>query len=486
MIPYKLPKINDNNNDLSKPWFVYYSYLNPESHKFERWKIHISSKLKTKGARRERAQAIIRDYSIKLQNGFNPYTNEIYGITTVIIALKASFKRKKKGLRPSTQNAYMNVINVFENYIDKRGLQNISLNEFSYIHARNFMDWVRIYREASNRTYNNYRTLMMVFFNDMVEREEIMVNPFKKVKTLPEEAPNIARFTDEEILIIRNALPVYDYNLYALAMLIYYLFMRPAEIMKLQIKDFNLETGELIIRSEVSKNRRYCTLTMPVQLVKILKKLNLKKFPDYYYVFSDDFKPGEAEKVPRTIHYRWEIFTKKYYISRSIYKLKHTAVGKAMQNGIDARDLQLQLRHHSLDMTQKYLDKFGNKDAFLGTAEQLVNKSTLDALINAKAGGATFGALSEGELRLLQGAATKLGAWALRDDSGRLIGFDVDEGNFKKELNTVKELANKQLQANAGGNSAEDSVLKAMGYSDWTGESPEAPLGFPQEMLGTP
>lgn len=91
-------------------------------------------------------------------------------------------------------------------------------------------------------------------------------------------------------------------------------------------------------------------------------------------------------------------------------------------------------------------DAFGAKSEFLGAATQLLSQESLNTLIGAKAKGATFGALSDAEMRILSSAATKLGSWAQRDSAGNITGFNVDEGSFKKELNALKESANKILQ----------------------------------------
>ncbi len=61
----------------------------------------------------------------------------------------------------------------------------------------------------------------------------------------------------------------------------------------------------------------------------------------------------------------------------------------------------------------------------------------LDTLIQAKSQGATFGALSDNELRMLASAATKMGTWAKKDGDGNVIGYNVGEKTFKKELDNI-------------------------------------------------
>lgn len=100
-------------------------------------------------------------------------------------------------------------------------------------------------------------------------------------------------------------------------------------------------------------------------------------------------------------------------------------------------------------------DQFsGQAQNFIADVEQLTSKETLDTLINAKAKGATFGALSIPELALLQQSATKINKWAIHvdnDPNKPVIGYNTDEQSFLKELEQVKKLAQKGI-AQSGGN----------------------------------
>lgn len=85
------------------------------------------------------------------------------------------------------------------------------------------------------------------------------------------------------------------------------------------------------------------------------------------------------------------------------------------------------------------LDLTGNKQAFIGDVQKLVSTMTLDSLIAAKSRGATFGALSEGEMRVLASAATKIGQWAI-EKNGQVVGYNVNEKAFREELDNIEAL----------------------------------------------
>lgn len=88
----------------------------------------------------------------------------------------------------------------------------------------------------------------------------------------------------------------------------------------------------------------------------------------------------------------------------------------------------------------------GQKMDFIAGINLLIQKETLDTLINLKKAGGTLGALSEGEARMLREAASKIGSWIEKDRlTGEVIGFKVTEKLFKKELERIQELAQRAL-----------------------------------------
>ena len=81
----------------------------------------------------------------------------------------------------------------------------------------------------------------------------------------------------------------------------------------------------------------------------------------------------------------------------------------------------------------------GKTQKFIAGVEQLIKGMTLQNLIDAKGKGATFGALSEGELKLLSDSASKIGTWAEKDSKGNITGYNVDEASFKQELQKIRD-----------------------------------------------
>ena len=87
-----------------------------------------------------------------------------------------------------------------------------------------------------------------------------------------------------------------------------------------------------------------------------------------------------------------------------------------------------------------YRSLTGQRQDFIAGVEQLRSNLNLDALVQAKSEGATFGALSDNELRVLANAATKLGSFAILKD-GITIGYNANERGFRRELDRINYYA---------------------------------------------
>lgn len=85
------------------------------------------------------------------------------------------------------------------------------------------------------------------------------------------------------------------------------------------------------------------------------------------------------------------------------------------------------------------------KQDALAVAKNLVSNQTLQSLADAKAKGITFGALSEAELNAVSNASGRIASKLIKDKDGNVTGFSGSEGEFKKDLQTVKDGLQKSI-----------------------------------------
>jgi hypothetical protein len=92
----------------------------------------------------------------------------------------------------------------------------------------------------------------------------------------------------------------------------------------------------------------------------------------------------------------------------------------------------------------------GQDTAFIGYVQELTSSAVLDQLIAAKAEGATFGALSEGELKLLKESASRIARWEKKDRNGNVVGYKVNQRDFLNALSDLERQYSDAIQK-AGG-----------------------------------
>lgn len=354
---FKKPRLYDADGDLTQRWYVFYSYLNPETNKYQRFLHAISSRIQTSSGRREKAYLIMQELNAKLNEGWSPFSLIEKRFVGLLTALNFVQELKESSVRQRTSSTYKHHIATFRKWLVMKELDKRSVEDFTYHHAQEFMDWTKIKLKHSNRTYNNRITAMVTLFNVLLDREFIRVNPFKKIARLPKTESKIVSFTPYELQVMVKHLPSYNYDLYVCACLIFYCFIRPQELARLKVENIDLRKNIIILPGEVSKNKKTEIVTIPVPLRKILLKFNLN-FPGNYFVFGRYQRRSPKYTAPTRIAEAWKEFCNKVGLEKNIYSLKHTGVGMALEQNINARDLQLQIRHWSLDQTQEYLEKF--------------------------------------------------------------------------------------------------------------------------------
>lgn len=354
---FKTALLFDANGDLSKRWFVYYFFRNPETGKYQRWRNWIPQTIKTKGSRYVRAKEIITRINTQLRTGFNPYSKHNRGLINIEQAIEFVLECKEQNVRKRTYHSYRSHAGFLTRFLKANKLHRIPIEDFNSTHAQDFLDWYKKKRSISNRTYNNVILSMEAIFSFLRKRNYILINPFGNIERLPIEEPDIIAFNEKDRKILREKLPEYNYDLYIISQLIFSCFLRPQELVRLKVRHFEIDKGMIIIPGYVSKNKKNEVVVIPRSLVEKLKDFDLN-YPEEYFVFSKDLKRGQQENYPTRIAEAWREFANQHGISKNIYALKHTGNGLAVEQGINIRDIQLQNRHSDLSITQKYLDRF--------------------------------------------------------------------------------------------------------------------------------
>lgn len=105
----------------------------------------------------------------------------------------------------------------------------------------------------------------------------------------------------------------------------------------------------------------------------------------------------------------------------------------------------------------------GARQNFIAGVEQVTSQLTIDQLSRAKAEGATFGSLTEGERQAIADAATKINNWAIKPN-GKVTGYNASEKDFKRELDKINNFAKLDFVLKGGDPTQVGITLTENGY----------------------
>ena len=141
--------------------------------------------------------------------------------------------------------------------------------------------------------------------------------------------------------------------------LLYYCFIRPGESRLLKVGDILMEDAKICIPKEISKNKKTQYVIIPEPFREDLEIALLGRNPAEYVL--GDLTPISVNHLK----YKHQSFLKSLHFDTKRHKLyswKHTGAVAACQVGINLKQLQMQLRHHSLDQVNAYLRQLGIMD----------------------------------------------------------------------------------------------------------------------------
>lgn len=358
MEKYQLAKVHDYGGNLDKRWFVEYKFLHPESKLYVKFRVWISSRILTKQARYIKGIEVKNSINQRLKAGFNPFVNKQKQLIAAVLEI---VEMKKHTCSPKSHASYRSMAGKFIEWVKANKMQNFFADEFTRQHAYAFLDDLLVKNKVGACTRNCYLICMKTIFNDLVKRQHLEINPWHPITRLKVSEPDLVLLSDFEKDKIRENLPEMHPRLYVVSLLVYYCFLRPAEIVRLQVKDIDLANAYITVQGGKSKNKKYYKVAMPDHLVNEFKKIGTQLFQSDFYVFTNRFQltPGPKPMASTRIAEIWnQIVKTKLGINKNLYSLKHNGNGVAVESGIDIRQIQLQNRHWSLEQTQIYLQRF--------------------------------------------------------------------------------------------------------------------------------
>lgn len=356
------PKIIHYDKDLSKKWFVYFRYYHKGKwqQKIVRAKINRYNTV----SERMRESVYLRDalsHMLRHEN-WNPFEDE-YPTRENITLIKAidEMLATRRNMKPKSIRTYNDIGRMFKSWLSQNGYKHLYAHNFKPVMARAYLDYLLIQRKYCGKSHNGQLGILKTLFNAMLEREIIEKNPFKGIKELPEDTGKNVAYTADEQKRIKEYLYAHNRRLYYAVQFIYYCFLRRSELIRLRVADIDFNNMTIRIPSEVSKNRRQESVTIPRSFEPVLYEMGLDRIPEDYYIFGFRFQTcGRKMAKPDNLTYSFKKVLDKLAIKgKSLYAFKHTGAVALYEATRDPYIVSRQCRHSELKITMIYLRSLG-------------------------------------------------------------------------------------------------------------------------------
>jgi len=363
---YSIPKIYHGGEgyDLTKRWYVYYSYRHPETGKLVRQSpifANFNRLHKTKKERLKNFTILRESLENLLKEGYSPYENEpIENEYSANSALDFALGLKEKAVAESTYKGYLTRVNVFKKYLKGKGLDIANIKSIDKKIVTEFLNHILKTSSPSNR--NNYRQDLSAIFSVLVENDYIDYNFIEKIKKLTSKPVRNKTYSQSKVDEIYKELEISDPLLLLFIKFVSYNFLRPVEVVRLQVKDINLKDKTLTVKA---KNKIHKTKIIPDILINELNKLDLKN-PEHYLFTPKGVGDWKREESGKRTWFgnRFNKVKDKLKIGSeyTVYSFRHTSITKLYRElrkqyskSETENKVMLITGHSTLVALQKYL-----------------------------------------------------------------------------------------------------------------------------------
>jgi integrase len=324
--------------------------------KMQSFKKHFD-RIRSEKHRNRQANEYVSIINRKLSEGWNPLsTDALLNGCDLMDAIRNMLEVKSVYARSRTMDTYRSRLMVFESALRLHLGENVRCCDLGPRQAAEILDRITIMRQLGARTRNNYLIDLKTWFNDLVSKGFFATNPFAGIKPMPETEPENIVFTDSELRALIEWTRANNYWYFVTCGLCYYGALRPAEIVRLRVADFDFPGSAVTISGNKSKNKKTRIIPLPTDfMVELSEKLGAT--PNHWHIIGRGLRPGNISEWPQRIsdYFRNEIRPALGFHDRLIfYGLKDTAVARILDHGgdiVDARDF---CRHDNVSTTNSY------------------------------------------------------------------------------------------------------------------------------------
>ena len=364
--------------ETSNSWYVEYYYQGPNGtlvrvrNNVNRLVKHI----KRVADRRAFVQKeIITPINIKLAQGWTPLFDKAQAVSKLSVTpweeVRVSYLAwiETSDLRHITMLNYRSNMKKWQEFLDTfHGAKVKYIYELNVDICRTYLEWIMSVKHQSKTTRDNCRAWLCLFCAWCVDCGYLKENPCLNIKTLggghrqkkkEPKAKQSTKYIDKRVRArIFKWMRENDRPLLLACLLCHCCLLRPHEIAQLKVEHIHLKKSLIFVPGSISKNKTDAWVTLPDEVARLMLDLHVLEHPGDWYLFDHHLEPSGREKPCRgdEIRERWRMMRDALGLPKTLwmYHLKHTGITD-MVEVMPPRQVQKQARHHSLEMTEIYM-----------------------------------------------------------------------------------------------------------------------------------
>lgn len=140
--------------------------------------------------------------------------------------------------------------------------------------------------DRSGWTYNNTLRILRMVWKKMIDRGYVNDNPFLTIESKRKLKKNRRNFSHQEAKTVIEYIKAKDPLLFIALLLEYACLLRPSEMRKLRIGDFDLKAGTIKLDAWQTKTGEPRLVTIPDAFLKFFICDFLLQYPLHYFLFG--------------------------------------------------------------------------------------------------------------------------------------------------------------------------------------------------------
>lgn len=290
---------------------------------------------------------------------------EVNIVQAIYLALEIKFTEMKE----NSKRGYRSHAKVLIAWLHGKKLDHLNLSEFTRIHAMDFLDHEVRYSKISARTWNNKVIHYRSIWNELIARGYAKLNPWQDVRKKRETGKRRRAILEHERPLIFAAIMKENVWMGFAVMLLYFCFIRPAELGRLKVSMIDLDNGFVRLPGSITKNGRRANVTIPGTLLDWIEEhVHLADLPPHFYLFGSCCQPSRKKISANYLNKRHrKIVTRLEEAGKlndgegiQLYSWKDAGAINLFEQKVDLLQIKKQLRHTSLDVTQRYVESLSD------------------------------------------------------------------------------------------------------------------------------